>query len=107
MLYYSAKPNARDVYQILRFFLCILASVDDAAAVNRKGIKKNLANGLITFFIKGNPAFNNGPKSPPRNPPVYQLIIIYEENLSRHQQLYLMIMSKLLLFHILLQTLIY
>ena len=28
-----------------------------------------LANGLITFFINGNPVFNNGPKRLPRNPP--------------------------------------
>ena len=28
-----------------------------------------LANGLITFFISGNPVFSNGPRSLPRNPP--------------------------------------
>ena len=28
-----------------------------------------LANGLITFFIKGNPVFINGPNNLPRNPP--------------------------------------
>ena len=27
-----------------------------------------LANGLSTFPIKGNPVFNNGPKSLPKNP---------------------------------------
>ena len=32
-------------YQILRFFLCIPASVADAAAVNHKGIKTLLPNG--------------------------------------------------------------
>ena len=32
-------------------FLCIPASAADAAAVNPKGIKTLLANGLITFFI--------------------------------------------------------
>ena len=31
-------------------FLCIPASAADAAAVNPKGIKTLLANGLITFF---------------------------------------------------------
>ena len=36
-------------------FLCIPASAADAAAVNPKGIKTLLANGLITFFISGNP----------------------------------------------------
>ena len=28
-----------------------------------------LASGLTTLFINGNPVFNNGPKSLPRNPP--------------------------------------
>ena len=50
-------------------FLCIPGSAVDAAAVNPKGIKTLLANGLITFFISGNPVFSNGPISPPRNPP--------------------------------------
>ena len=36
-------------------FLCIPASAADAAAVNPKGIKILLANGLTTFFINGNP----------------------------------------------------
>ena len=50
-------------------FLCIPASAADAAAVNPKGIKTLLANGLITFFINGNPVFSNGPSNLPRNPP--------------------------------------
>ena len=54
--------------QTLRFFSCIPASAD-AAAVNPKGIKTLLANGLITFFINGNPVFSNGPSNLPRNPP--------------------------------------
>ena len=41
----------------------------DAAAVIPKGIKTLLANGLIAFFINGNPVFNNGPSNLPRNPP--------------------------------------
>ena len=49
--------------------LCIPASAADAAAVNPKGIKILLANGLITFFINGNPVFSNGPSNLPRNPP--------------------------------------
>ena len=49
-------------FLILLFFLCITASAADAAAVNPKGIKILLANGLITFFINGNPVFNNGPR---------------------------------------------
>ena len=46
-------------------FLCIPGSAADAAAVNPKGIKTLLDNGLI----KGNPVFSNGPKSLPRNLP--------------------------------------
>ena len=49
-------------------FLCIPASAADAAAVNSKGIKTLLANGLIIFFINGSPVFSNGPRSLPRNP---------------------------------------
>ena len=55
--------------QILRFFLCTSASAADDAAVNPKGIKTLLANGLITFFINGNPVFGNGPTSLARSPP--------------------------------------
>ena len=51
-----------------KIFLCIPASAADAAAVNPKGIKTLLTNGLITFFIKGNPVFSNGSRSLPRNP---------------------------------------
>ena len=54
-------------YLNLIFFLCIPASAANVAAVNPEGIKTLLANGLITFFIKGNPVFN-GPHSLPRNP---------------------------------------
>ena len=32
-------------------------------------IKRPLVNGLITFFISGNPVFSNGPNSLLRNPP--------------------------------------
>ena len=56
-------------FLILRFFLCIPASAADAAAVNPKWRKTFLANGLITFDIKGNPAFSNGPSNLPTNPP--------------------------------------
>ena len=54
---------------ILRFFLCIPASAPDAAAVNPNRIKMVLVNGLITFFINGNPVFSNAPRSLPTNPP--------------------------------------
>ena len=50
-------------------FFCIPASAADAAAVNPNGIKTLLGYGLITFFTNGNPVFNNGPRSLPRNPP--------------------------------------
>ena len=50
-------------------FLFIPASDADAAAVIPKGIKTLLANGLITFFIKGNLVFSNGPSNLLRNPP--------------------------------------
>ena len=52
-----------------KIFLCIPAAVADAAAVNPNGTKILLANGLVTFFINGNPVFNNGPRGLPRNPP--------------------------------------
>ena len=52
-----------------KIFLSIPASAADVAAVNHKGIKTILANGLIIFFINANPVFSNGPRSLPRNPP--------------------------------------
>ena len=51
-----------------KIFLCIPASAD-AAAVNPRGIKTLLANGLVTFFISGNTVFSKGPRRLPRNPP--------------------------------------
>ena len=50
-------------------FLCIPASAADATAVNPKGIKTLLYNGLITFFINGNPVFSNRLSNLPRNLP--------------------------------------
>ena len=52
-----------------KFFLYIPATAADAATVNPNGVETPEANGLSTFFIKGKPVFNNGPKSIPRNPP--------------------------------------
>ena len=43
--------------------------VADAEVVNPNGIKTLLANGLSTFFLKGNPVFSIGPNILPRNPP--------------------------------------
>ena len=42
-------------------FLCNPASAADAAALSPKGINTLLANGVIAFFIKGNPVFDKGP----------------------------------------------
>ena len=50
-------------------FLWIAASVANATAVNPNGSKTLLANSLSTFPVKGNPVFNNGPKSLPNDPP--------------------------------------
>ena len=52
-----------------QYFLCIPASAADAATVNPKGINTLFANGVITFFINGNPVFNKGPSNLPINPP--------------------------------------
>ena len=57
-----------------KIFLCIPASVADAAAVNPKAVKTLLANYLIRFFIRGNPVFTNGPSNLPRNPPDYIIL---------------------------------
>ena len=56
-------------------FLCIPASAPDLAAVNPKGINTLFANGLITFFISGNPVFSKGPNNLPRNPPGLSFLI--------------------------------
>ena len=53
-----AKPDPE-------IFLLIAPSIGDAAAVNPDLIKTLLANDLSIFPIKGNPIFNNGPKSDP------------------------------------------
>ena len=50
-------------------FLCISAPAAEDAAVNPKGVKTILANGLITIFFNGNPFFSNGSSNLPRNPP--------------------------------------
>ena len=54
--------------------LCIPASAADTAELNHTGIETLLANGLISFFINGNPDFTNGLRSLPRSPP--QCIIL-------------------------------
>ena len=60
-------------------FLWIAASVADDAAINANDIitllaHGLLANGLITFFIKGNLVFSNGHKILPKIPPVFPIL---------------------------------
>ena len=65
-------------------------SAADAAAVSPKGINTLLANGVITFFINGNPVFNKGPSNLPKNPPdciifdnwVFENLILTDELLE-------------------------
>ena len=73
---YAKQKGKNNDDQILRFFLCIPASAADAAVVNHRGTKTLLANGLITFFISGNPVFSNGPRGLPRNPPDFIILDI-------------------------------
>ena len=76
-------------------FLWIAAFVADAAAVNPIGIKTILANCLGTFSIKGNPFFNNGRKSLPKNPPdctivdnrVFENLILADEPFAKALQI--------------------
>ena len=56
------------VVQDSKLFLWMAISVADAA-VYSNNIKMPLANGLSTVPIKGNPVFNNGPKSLSKNRP--------------------------------------
>ena len=53
------------------FFMYFAAG---AATINHHGIKTPLANGLITFSIKGNPVFSSGPRSLSRNPSDYVIL---------------------------------
>ena len=55
MSFISAFEMIKVVVPDPNICLCIPASAAVAAAVNPKGIKKLLANGLITFFINGGP----------------------------------------------------
>ena len=57
-----------------KIFICIPTSAADAAAVNPRGIKTLLTNGLITFFTNHNPVFINGPSNLPRNPPDFIIL---------------------------------
>ena len=57
------------LFLILAYFLCIPASAPASAAVNPKAIKTLLANGWDKFFTEGKPAFSDGHRHLPRNPP--------------------------------------
>ena len=57
--------------------MCIPESAADAAAVNPKGINTLWANGLITFFINGNPVCNKGPSNLPKKTPDWIILLIY------------------------------
>ena len=59
MSFISAFEMIKVVVPDPNICLCIPASAAVAAAVNPIGIKTLLANGLVTFFINGNPAFIN------------------------------------------------
>ena len=53
----------------LLILLCIPTSAADVAFANPNTIKTLLVKTLNTFPYKGKPAFSNGPRCPPRNPP--------------------------------------
>ena len=72
----SSLEIIKAVFPERNIFLCIPASAADAVAVNPKGIKTLLANGLITFFINDNPVFNNGPSNLLKNPPDWIILEI-------------------------------
>ena len=55
------------------FFLWLATCVADAA-VSPNGSKTLLFNGLNTFLIKGNPVFDNGLKSFPKDPLDYPIL---------------------------------
>ena len=58
MCFISSFDIISAVFPDPKILLWFLASACDAAAVNPDGNKTLLANGLITFFITGNPVFN-------------------------------------------------
>ena len=61
---HGPKSEGRPDPNIFLWIFASLGAAAAAAAVNPNGIKKLLANGLSTFFIKGNPVFNNGSSLP-------------------------------------------
>ena len=65
----SSSEIIKVVFPDPNIFLCIPASAADAADI--------LANSLITFFINGNPVFNNGPNNLPKNLKIHQFELFY------------------------------
>ena len=53
----------------LFLYIPAFAAAAAAAAVNPEGINTFLANGVITFFIRVNLVFINGPSNLPQNSP--------------------------------------
>ena len=64
-LLYHSFPHLKLLMSLCQ--IQTLAFINDATAVNTKGIKTLLANGLSTFLIKGNPVFSNDRKSLSKN----------------------------------------
>ena len=69
LIWFSSSFEIINVVPDAKRFLWIATFVVDAAAVNPNSIKTLLSNGLTTFPIKGKPAFSNGLKVLPKNPP--------------------------------------
>ena len=61
--------NTKFVVPDPKIFFWAAASVAEVAVVNSKGTKTLLLNGLSIFHITDRPAFSNGLRSLPRNPP--------------------------------------
>ena len=77
-------------------FLCIPASAADAPAVNPKGIKTLLVNGLITFLINGYPVFNTVPSNLLKNPPDWIILLIWA--LERFESVDILLLKASLIF---------
>ena len=60
--------SSSDIVSVV-FNICNIFWVFQHPNVHPNGIKTLLSNGLIAFFINGNPNFSNGSRSLPRNSP--------------------------------------
>ena len=79
----SSFANINVVVPDWKTFFWIEASVADVTAVNPKGTKMLLANGLSTFPINGKPSFIKVPKILPENSPYCTILDswVFEKNL--------------------------